>query len=106
MNSGTKYIIVIVVAVCAIITLAAPGLRSQSAGNSEQPERFQRSFNVTSSGTLDVDNYKGTIHITGSDTNQVVVDVTKHFDGSSSDRDWWMKNVQVNFSNNSYHISV
>lgn len=105
MNSANKRIILLLLAVFGIITLAAPRLRSQSASG-EQPERFQRSFNVAAESTLDVDNYKGTIHITGSDTNQVTVDVTKRFDGSSSDRKWWMENVQVNFRNDGNHVAV
>jgi Putative adhesin len=105
MNSENKRTIVFLVAIFGIIALAAPGLRSQSA-SSEQPERFQRSFSISPGGTLDVDNYKGTIHVTGSDTNQVMVDVTKRFDGSSSDRKWWMENIQVNFRNDSNHVSV
>ena len=105
MNSKNNRFIVFMVAVFGIITLAAASLHSQSA-NSDQQERFQRSFNVSPGSTLDVDNYKGTIHVTGSDTNQVVVDVTKHFDGSSSDREWWMKNVQINFRNDSNHVYV
>lgn len=105
MNSKSKRTIVFVMAIFGIIALAVPSLRSQASGG-EQGERFQRSFNVSTGSTLDVDNYKGAIHITGSDTNQVVVDVTKHFEGSSSDREWWMKNIQINFRNDSNHVSV
>lgn len=105
MNSKNTRTIMLLVAVFGIITLTATGLHSQSTGN-EQQEHFQRSFNVSPGSTLDVDNYKGTIHITGSDTNQVVVDVTKRFDGNSSDRKWWMENIQINFRNDSNHVSV
>ena len=75
-------------------------------GKLQQSERFQRSFTITSGGTLAVDNYKGTIHVTGTDTNQVVVDVHKRFEGSDSDRKWWMENIQINFRNDSSRVSV
>jgi DUF4097 and DUF4098 domain-containing protein YvlB len=44
--------------------------------------------------------------VTGSDTNQVTVDVTKRFDGNDADRKWWMENVQVNFHNDSNRVAV
>jgi hypothetical protein len=91
--------------VVGIVALAAPRLRSQSAGN-EKAEHFQRSFSITNGGTLEVDNYKGTIHVTGSDTNQVAIDVTKRFEGNDSDRKWWMENVQINFHNESNRVAV
>ncbi|MGZ4841486.1 MAG: DUF4097 family beta strand repeat-containing protein [Candidatus Angelobacter sp.] len=93
------------IVIVAIVALATPRLRSQSSGNA-QPERFQRTFSITPGGTLEVDNYKGTIHVTGSDTNQVAVDVNKHFEGSDADRKWWMENVQVNFRNESNRVAV
>jgi hypothetical protein len=96
-----RWLIVIV----GITALSTPRLQSQATGN-EQAERFQRIFNIAPAGTLEVDNYKGTIHVTGSDTNQVVVDVTKRFEGSDSDRKWWMDNIRVNFRNSSNRVSV
>ncbi|MGZ4878496.1 MAG: DUF4097 family beta strand repeat-containing protein [Candidatus Angelobacter sp.] len=93
------------IVIVAIVALATPRLRSQSSSNA-QPERFQRTFSITPGGTLEVDNYKGTIHVTGSDTNQVAVDVNKHFEGSDADRKWWMENVQVNFRNESNRVAV
>jgi hypothetical protein len=95
----------LVIVVVGIIALATPRLRSQSTGG-DPSERIQRSFNISSGGTLEVDNYKGTIHITGADTNQVAVDVTKHFEGSGADRKWWMENVKVNFTNDSNRVAV
>jgi hypothetical protein len=105
MNSETKRAIAYLVVFAGIIALTVPLMRSQSAGN-EPAERFQRNFNLSSGGSLDVDNYKGTIHVTGSDTNQVTVDVTKRFDGSESTRKWWMENLQINFHNYGNHVSV
>ncbi|MGC2745031.1 MAG: DUF4097 family beta strand repeat-containing protein, partial [Candidatus Angelobacter sp.] len=84
-----------------------PRLRSQGVSNgTDASAHFQRTFSIASGGTLDVDNYKGTIHVTGSDTNQVAIDVTKRFEGNDADRKWWMENVQVNFKNESNRVSV
>jgi hypothetical protein len=105
MNSQNKRIIVYLAVIAGIIALTVPTLHSQAAGG-DQGEHFQRSFNLSSGGTLNVDNYKGTIHVTGSDTNQVVVDVTKHFEGSDANRKWWMENLHVNFRNSGDHVSV
>ena len=93
------------IVIVGIIALATPKLRSQSTANQQQ-ERFQRTFSIAPGGTLAVDNYKGTIHVTGSDTNQVAIDVNKHFEGSDADRKWWMGNVQVNFRNESNRVAV
>jgi Putative adhesin len=95
----------LVIVIVAIIALAAPRLRSQSTSG-DPSERFQRRFNIASGGTLEVENYKGTIHITGADTNQVAVDVTKRFEGTGADRKWWMENVKVNFTNDSNRVVV
>jgi len=95
------------IVIVGIVALATPRLRSQGTSTSTDPsEHFQRTFNIAPGGTLDVDNYKGTIHVTGSDTNQVTVDVNKHFEGNDADRKWWMENVQVNFRNESNRVSV
>ena len=95
------------VVIVGIIALAAPRLRSQGTSTSADPAaHFQKTFTIASGGTLDVDNYKGTIHVTGSDTNQVAVDVNKHFEGNDADRKWWMENVQVNFKNDNNRVSV
>ncbi len=77
-----------------------------SPRTNQQPERFQKTFSIAPGGTLDVDNYKGTIHVTGSDTNQVAIDVNKHFEGNDADRKWWMENVQINFRNSDNRVSV
>jgi putative adhesin len=96
-----------IVGVAALVALATPWLHSQSAsGGSEQADRFQKTFSIANGGTLEVENYKGTIHVTGADTNQVSVDVTKHFEGSDADRKWWMENIQINFRNDSNRVAV
>jgi hypothetical protein len=93
------------IVIVGIVALATPRLRSQST-SAEQSAHFQKTFNIAPGGTLDVDNYKGTIHIASSDTNQVTVDVNKHFEGSDADRKWWMENVQVNFRNENNRVAV
>ena len=105
MNPQNQRTVALLVVIVGIIALATPRMRSQSAGT-DQSERFQRSFAITPGGTLEVENYKGTIHVLGSDTNQVAVDVTKRFEGSEADRKWWMENVKVNFRNDSNRVAV
>ena len=106
-NQRTIGWLVVIVGVVALAAMATPRLRSQSAsGGSDQTERFQKTFSLASGGTLEVENYKGTIHVTGADTNQVSVDVTKRFEGNDADRKWWMENVQVNFHNESNRVAV
>lgn len=106
MNKQTQRLAGWLIAVAGLIALAAPNLRSQSSGSNEQPESFQRSFNIKTGGILHVDNYKGTIHVTGAEGNQVVVNVTKKFEGSDADRKWWLENLQVNFSNDPERVAV
>jgi Putative adhesin len=105
MKPQNQRVVGLVIVIVGIIALATPRLRSQSTGN-EQSERFQRTFNIASGGTLEVNNYKGTIHVTGSDTNQVAIDVNKYFEGTDADRKWWMENIQVNFRNESNRVAV
>jgi hypothetical protein len=89
--------------ISAAVLTAIPAFTSQSE---QQPEKSQRSFALNSGGTLRVENYKGTIHVSGGNTNQVVVNVVKRFEGSESDRKWWMDNVKINFSNDSSRVAV
>jgi len=105
MNLQNQRTIGWLIVIVGIIALATPKLRSQSTANQQQ-ERFQRTFSIAPGGKLAVDNYKGTIHVTGSDTNHVAVDVNKHFEGSDADRKWWMENVQVNFRNESNRVAI
>ena len=91
----------------ALVSLAVSALQGQENTSGQPSERFQRSFALQPAGTLRVDNYKGTIHITGSNTNQVVVNVLKRFeDGSDADRKWWMENTKVNFRNDGGRVEV
>src|SRR5260370_8839209 len=74
----------------------------------QQPEqRSQRSFTVSAGSTLKVENYKGTIHVAGSDANEVVVNVLKRFEGGSdSYRKSWIENTKVNFRNDGGRVEV
>ena len=84
----------------------APGVFAQTAQEAN-PETFQRSFPMSSGGTLVVENRKGTIHITGSDTKQVVVNVRKVFEGGSEkERQEWMAGTKVNFDSAANHLNV
>ena len=106
MNAKTQRTIGWLIAIVGVVALAVPVLRSQAASSNQVTDHFQRSFALAQNGTLHVDNYKGTIHVTGSDGNQVVVDVTKRFDGNEQDRKWWMENTEVNFRNDNDSVSV
>ena len=53
-----------------------------------------------------VENYKGTIHVTGTDSNQVVVDVRKIFEGSDADRKWWLENLKVDVNGRTDRVEV
>ena len=69
MDRQNQRVIGWLVVILGVVALAAPRLRSQSAaGGSDQTERFQKTFSIANGGTLEVDNYKGTIHVTGADT--------------------------------------
>lgn len=94
----------------ALLTLAALASFSfpvmLAAQTAQNDEKIQRSFTVNAGGTLRVDNYKGTIHVTGSDTGQVTVNAVKRFSGSDADRKWWMENTRVDFQNSGDRVEV
>ena len=104
MNSRLHGVPVLVTLV-AVFALLSGEAASQSTPD-QKSEDSQRTFTLDPGGTLSVDNYKGTIHVTGSQGNQVVVAVHKRFDGSDSDRKWWMENTEVNFHNDSHRVEV
>lgn len=88
------------------LALSAPMVFAQ-ATQGPNPESFQRSFPMNAGGTLVVENRKGTIHVTGSDTNQVTVSVHKMFSGGSDkEREWWMAESKVDFDSMPNHLSV
>ncbi|HET7873079.1 MAG TPA: hypothetical protein VFL42_11250 [Terriglobales bacterium] len=94
-----------ILAIGLMLTLVATKSSCQSSNESQQ-ERFQRSFAVNAGATLIVENYKGTIHVAAASGNQVTVDVQKRFEGSESDRKWWMENVKVDFRNDPGRVEI
>lgn len=88
----------------ALAILAVP-LACQAQAQSSD-EKLERSFAVSPDSNLRVENYKGTIHITGSDTNQVSVTALKRFSGSDADRKAWMENTKVEFENSGNRVEV
>ena len=97
----------LLVAGLVIALLAAFSLFSEtSSALQAEPEHFQKTFTVAPGAVLGVENYKGTIHVTAGDGNQVMVEVQKRFEGSDSDRKWWMENVKVAFANDANHVRV
>jgi len=107
MNPKTQRTIGWLAIMFGVVALIVPVVRSQASGSGPVTDHFQRSFAVSQNGTLHVDNYKGTIHVTAGEGNQVLVDVTKRFEGASdSDRKWWMENTEVNFHNDNDRVSV
>jgi hypothetical protein len=87
-------------AFCGGLLLVFPAAAQQAE------DHFQRSFAIQPGGSLAVDNHKGLIRVTGSDSNQVVVNVLKKFEGAEKDKAWWMSNTQVHFTNSSDHVEV
>jgi Putative adhesin len=95
-----KFWMIWALALCGGLAFALPAAAQQTE------DHFQRSFAVQPGGTLVVDNHKGLIRVTGSDSNQVVVNVFKKFEGSDKDRAWWMSKTQVHFTNSSNQVKV
>lgn len=79
---------------------------AQDPTHSEEPERIQRSYAVDAGSTLVVENLRGTIHVKGSDTQQVKVSVFKNFKGTDKDKNWWLSATKVEFKNDPNHVSV
>jgi hypothetical protein len=90
-------------AIGVMLTMIATKVWSQTP---DSPTDFQRSFSVSSNTKLVVENYKGTIHITGTDGNQVTVDVHKKFEGSEADRKWWLENLKVDVTGRPDQVEV
>ena len=103
MNRKLRTFLIVFAAVAGM--LIANGSAAAQTPDS-QAEHFVRTFTVTPGSTLAVENYKGAIHLTGGDTNQVSVTVDKKFEGSDSDRKWWMANTQVSFNNDANRVRV
>jgi hypothetical protein len=90
-----------------LATIFSFTLAQNARAQEQQPEHFQKTFTVSAGASLNVENYKGAIHVSAADVNQVTVDVQKRFEGSSdADRKWWMENVKVEFQNDPAHVKV
>jgi len=89
---------------CAALALAASALGQTSSAQPD--EHFVRNFAVNPGSTLNVENYKGAIHVSGGEGNQIVVTVDKKFEGSDADRKWWMANTSIKFENDSSRVRV
>ena len=93
--------------VLAALILSLPvSAFSQTANAQSQEQHFTRTFSISSGGTLVVENYKGTIHVTGTIGSQIAINVNKTFEGSDTDRKWWMENTRVNFENEPNRVRV
>lgn len=95
----SAYLLAIAIMLTLIVT------RGWSQTPATQPD-IQRTFTVSNGAKLIVDNYKGTIHVTGTEGNQVVVDVHKKFDGNDADRKWWLENLKVDVDGQPNRVSV
>ncbi len=94
---------VYLLAIAVMLTLIVSKVWSQTPATQAD---FQRSFTVSAGAKLVVENYKGAIHVTGTDGNQVVVDVHKVFDGSDADRKWWLENLKVDVSGQPDRVQI
>lgn len=90
-----------------LLTLLAPKIAPSSTSAPQAEEQFERSFTVNPKGSsLEVDNPKGKILVTGSDNSQVTVSVHKYFMGRETDRARWIEETTVNFSNQPARVAV
>ena len=103
MNRRSPIFLAMFSVVTSILIVSTPAGAQTS---DTQENHFVRTFTVSPGSTVAVENYKGTIHLTGADTNQISVTVDKKFEGSDSDRNWWMANTQVSFSNDANRVRV
>lgn len=94
------------IAFATTLLLCAPLVAAQGLQD-ERGEAFERSFPLVAGGTVAVENRKGTIHVTGSQTNQVVVSVSKRFEGGSDrERQSWMKETAIRFDNQPNRLNI
>jgi hypothetical protein len=87
---------------CSVVLAVAA-----QAQNSPTDDHFQRSFKLQSGSLVTIKNYKGLIKIDAADSDEASVDVKKVWEGrNDSQRDEWLRGVQVNFSNDSKRLDV
>jgi hypothetical protein len=97
---------VVFVALPMMLALFTARAASQTTEVQSQQERFERSYPVKAGSTLIVENMKGTIHVTGSDADHILVKVYKKFSGSDADKKRWMDGTKVSFQDDSEHLRV
>jgi hypothetical protein len=75
-----------------------------------EPERYTKTFPLSSGGALSVRNDRGRISVEGWDKKEVVVDVYKHFEGENvgvgPDRESWMRQATVEFDASASRVDV
>lgn len=86
----------------ALLTAAAVSAQDSQP----EPEHFQKSFQLHQDGALEVKNPRGPITIDGWDKDEVDIEVTKHFEGSAGDREWWLKNTHVRFNSEPNRLTI
>jgi putative adhesin len=96
----------VLVVVPMSLALIASRAASQTTESQSRQEQFERSYSVKSGSTLIVENMKGTIHVTGSDSDRILVKVYKKFSGSDADKKRWMDETKVNFQDDSEHLRI
>jgi hypothetical protein len=88
-----------------VAALIASSLAQAQSNPTE--DHFQRSFTLQPGSLVSVKNYKGLIQIEAADTNEATVDVKKVWEGhNDAQRDEWLRQVQVSFSNDSNRLDV
>lgn len=92
--------------ISALLLGLLPLLPGTAMAQEQQAEHFQKTFTVSPGAALNVENYKGTIHVTATEGTQVVIDVQKRFAGNDNDRKWWMQNLKISFANDAGQVKV
>jgi hypothetical protein len=90
----------------AVILFSSMAMFAKTSADSRPEERFERSFSVEQGSTLVVNNRKGTVHIKGSDSDQIVVNVYKRFSGPGEAKTAWLKETEVNFTADAKHPKI
>jgi hypothetical protein len=107
MQNGLHRVVAVVFVVAVVIFCGGGGwAATQQSDSNATAEQFERKFTLNSGGTLDVKNYKGVIHIEGTQANDATVSVAKHYEGPESDRERWLKETRVDFDNSADRVSV
>lgn len=84
----------------ALVGLSSARVKAQSNVTQGQPERFERSFPMAAGGTIYVENRKGAIRVTGTDTDKVTIRVEKRISGGNEkQREQWLADTKVDFAN-------